>query len=71
MDRSEVEKNAINAGLMKRRMNSGLHALPLRCLWESDAGGMRFVGVDVSFGLKDLHLRGVSVEAEVMDEITQ
>lgn len=69
----EIEKNAIGAGLMKKRMNSVLYILNLRYLWNSHAGGVRYMGTDFSHGLKNLHLRiiGTNVEAEVVDKATQ
>lgn len=71
MDRNEIEKNAKKAGLMKKRMNSVLDMLNLRCPRNSHAGGVRYMGVDFSFGLKNFHLRvtGTDVEAEVVDKI--
>lgn len=58
---------------MKKRMNLVLSLLNLRCLWNSQGGGVRYMGMDFSYGLKNLHLRVTStnVEAEVVDKATQ
>lgn len=52
---------------MKKRMTLVLYVLNLRCLWNSHAGGVRYMGMDFNYGLRNLHLRiiNTNVEAEV------